>query len=508
MTRIITIAFMSLALLQASSMTIVAQDKYAVLIGVEGYDPAKLGELDFAEDDAIQMGNSLEALGFHTTIMTGRARNQTLKPTNPDKIRRRLRTAMASCIEGDTMVVSLSGHGLQYVSDQPDRNGVRESYFCPEEADPTDRESLLPINDVIELLEECEASRKLLLIDACREERDDIQGASKGARKLRLGSIHETRRTVPGGMTIVYSCEQGQLSYEHENLGHSVFSHFVINYLDGNADSRYYEDRKVSLSDLGRYVSKKTNEYVTHHNISADGQLPVTSGTTTDWVLGETLDPVAATILKWAEFHGGLDKLQQARTVKIKSRVLVSTNGQSVSGQVSTYLMNDECYFSRDIGGSRFESYLSKSGGWSKEMGVVDEFSGSLNELQWLTSHPLAFVDYIDRTDEIEIETGVYKEGQNTTVLTWDFGRDGFCKCYISDEGELVLVQFEIEGEYSEGRTTAYTFKDGVKFPKMSKGTIRTPEALLTTEVETLEFEVNPKLNKEFFQYQANQVSR
>ncbi|MFM9961894.1 MAG: caspase family protein, partial [Planctomycetaceae bacterium] len=44
--------------------------KYALLVGVAKYDPAQLNRLQFAEDDATEMGKVLEKLGFEVVVMT------------------------------------------------------------------------------------------------------------------------------------------------------------------------------------------------------------------------------------------------------------------------------------------------------------------------------------------------------------------------------------------------------------------------------------------------------
>ena len=47
--------------------------KYAVLVGVNEYDHAKLDQLRYAEADAAELRDVLQANGYETTLLTGTA---------------------------------------------------------------------------------------------------------------------------------------------------------------------------------------------------------------------------------------------------------------------------------------------------------------------------------------------------------------------------------------------------------------------------------------------------
>ncbi|HMO13868.1 MAG TPA: caspase family protein [Pirellulaceae bacterium] len=266
-----------------------AQDRYAVLVGVGDYDPGRFEALAYAKADATELEKALARIGFNTTLITADARSPRLRPTNPEKILTAVQTVARSCSKGDTLIVSLSGHGVQFLEDQGDGKKMPETYFCPEDADLFDKSTLLKIHDLLTVLEKCQASRKLLLIDACRNDALVGEGRTKAARKLDLGSVHENNLTIPGGLTVLFSCDSGQFSWEHSDLGHSVFSHFVIEYFSGLGERRYYPNNKLTHDELISYVRKKTNQYVFEKNLSADGQYPVLQGKTTEWILGDLL---------------------------------------------------------------------------------------------------------------------------------------------------------------------------------------------------------------------------
>lgn len=243
MTRYLIMILIMFASLNVS----VGQDKYAVVVGVETYDTSIFNNLNYAQEDANELASSLQALGFQVSVLTQDASTTRLRPTTPKKILDRLRTISASCDNGDTLLISFSGHGVQFADEELGNNGVRETYLCPADADLNDKSTLLKSSEVMEILGRSSATRKLFLVDACRENIQSTDAQRKSSRRIELGSVHENRRSVPGGMAVLFSCSSRQFSWEHKDLQHSVFSNFVIRYLNGHAEDRFYTDGAIDI---------------------------------------------------------------------------------------------------------------------------------------------------------------------------------------------------------------------------------------------------------------------
>ena len=241
-----------------------------MVVGNEVY-PSDMTLLPYAADDALGMETELSRLGFKVTVMTSESRNSDLRPTDPRKILNVVRAVSRSCEPADTFIVCLSGHGVQYVNDPLLATGVKESYFCPADADLDDKSTLLKISDLTAIINACRAERKLMLVDACQEEVQSEEGKAKsGKRQIQAGSVHESRRSVPKGMATLFSCSNGQSSWQHEPIRHSVFTHFVLEYLRGKAGQRYYDSGVANLHSLVAYVAKHTNDYVIDNALSTN----------------------------------------------------------------------------------------------------------------------------------------------------------------------------------------------------------------------------------------------
>ena len=68
------------------------------------------------------------------------------------------------------------------------------------------------------------------------------------------------------GMAILASCKQGQLSYEWQGQERSVFTHFLLEALAGQAD----RDEKgfVTVQDANRHVVNGVKLWASQHNVS------------------------------------------------------------------------------------------------------------------------------------------------------------------------------------------------------------------------------------------------
>lgn len=256
--------------------------KYAVIVGVADYDPEELNPLRFTQQDAEALSAELTRLQFDVTLMTAKANRPQLKPNSADKIERVLTNRASGLTNDDTLIFAFMGHGVQFAADKKDE--VQDLHFCPEDAKLGDRATLLSMNKVYDALGTSQAGRKLLLVDACRND-PQPKGKNRG-KETELEPVGRAIRTVPQGMLALFSCSEGETSREYPDLdkGHGVFTYHVLKYLRGQAESTWYPGQQMTVADLAHYVSRETKDFVwTKEN---KDQIPIPYGKLAPWSLG------------------------------------------------------------------------------------------------------------------------------------------------------------------------------------------------------------------------------
>jgi len=255
---------------------------YALLVGVREYKTPALRPLKYTERDVEDLGTVLGSCGHdpknvHLRILTQTRGAEGLRylPSS-DNIRTELARMLklveidadAGTAEDDTIVIALSGHGILDPK-------TETSYFCPSDTSArnlaADDPALINLGELYDQLKACKAGFKLLLADACR---NDPLSPNKSVRPVvDLASVTRPfKKRKPGGVAALFSCSDGQVSYEDDKLKHGVFFHFVIEGLKGEADEKGDRDGKVTLSELANYTSKEVYSYV--DRTRNDEQLP------------------------------------------------------------------------------------------------------------------------------------------------------------------------------------------------------------------------------------------
>jgi len=205
----------------------------ALLVGVNDYQHPNLGALKFAVRDVADLAVVLEKAGYEVVLLSDDAGRLDAKraPTKTN-IERELSAMSSRCQRGDTFLLALAGHGVQF---------GKNAYFCPVDGRPLESlsESLVSVTKIYDSLEGSFAGTKLVLIDACRNDPTPGRGRS---------GIDADAAPPPQGVGVLFSCSRGQRAYEHDALQHGVFFHYVLEGLKGNARDDQGEVTFDSLS--------------------------------------------------------------------------------------------------------------------------------------------------------------------------------------------------------------------------------------------------------------------
>jgi formylglycine-generating enzyme len=435
-----------------------AGKKYALVIGVQNYDPTQLTSLQHSEADAVAIGESLEKLGFDVIVMTRQASIPERVPATADDILTQIQRRIRDRDPDDTIVIMLSGHGVQLKSDPVKPDGTRESYFCPERTNLNDRSTLLSLSQVVSVFQECKAGRKLLLVDACRNEVEPKAVTDKGGSPvtIELDPAGVTRRTIPQGMVALFSCSPKERSFEMSGLSHSVFSYHVLQYLDGKADNNRYPDGELRINEMATFVSHATRDYIDQYlGKDQTPELLLPSGRLTDWPLGKVGEspkvitnsigmklksiPAGEFLMgSPADEAGHLDNEGPQHQVRITKPLLIGVY-EVTRGQFRSFAMDQNYTTEAERGNGGF--------GWNEATG---EFEGPSERYNWRN---VGFA----QTDEHPVVN-----------VSWNDALS-FCNWLSRKDNRKYRLPKEAEWEYACRAGSTHAYQDGVDEAGLSR---------------------------------------
>ena len=215
----------------------------AVLVGINEYD--HLPDLAYAERDVQELARTLEAGGYDVHLLTGSL--PSVQRATGEVIRKVIDDVLSKRAEDELILFAFAGHGGQEQSQTANSNRRQDCYFCPQDADRSDRKTLIQIGDLFDEFHRRNSGPTLLLVDACRD--DPVRGR---------GMDGSTVEDLPEGVAMLLGCRSGQQTFETERAGggHGVFFYYVLEGLRGKAKN---EDGEVTWSRLTEYVSRKVS---------------------------------------------------------------------------------------------------------------------------------------------------------------------------------------------------------------------------------------------------------
>jgi uncharacterized caspase-like protein len=236
----------------------VASDRWAVVIGVGAYESPGIPRLKYSVPDADAIYETLVGpAGFkkeNVLLLTDRSER---KPTLRN-IKWALGTFLGrSAKKDDTVLIFYAGHGAPEVDTRGvERDGLAK-YLIPADADPDDLYSTaLPMDELQTIFARIESERVVAFLDAC------YSGAAGGrtftAKRTRAGAVDDLfleRLTRSKGRAIVTASRPSEVSIELPELGHGIFTYYLVSGLKGAADLN--RDGIVSLQELYEYVEQQ-----------------------------------------------------------------------------------------------------------------------------------------------------------------------------------------------------------------------------------------------------------
>ncbi len=237
---------LSYGLLAANSAHSAEPKKVALLVGVNKYLKAGLRDLSYPEADVDAVGTQLTKLGFKVTVLKGSS-NGPLQATK-ENIERTANSLVKPLGKEDIMLVMLSGHGTQLEVINADKKKREDGFFCPVEAVVSQPETLYSLSHLTDDILAPNVGMKLVLIDACRSVPSDPARDAKGIQ----GKVI----TLPENTAVLFGCRAGQQSFESAKLGHGLFTHCLLEGLQGAAS----KGGKLTWTNLAGYVEGRLSD--------------------------------------------------------------------------------------------------------------------------------------------------------------------------------------------------------------------------------------------------------
>jgi len=254
--------------------------KVALVVGVGSYaEGSGLGPLKYAARDAEVLASALKNQGYLVRLLTDSQATRSM-------IRRSIRE-MADAVENDqgTFLFFFGGHGFTFKN---------QNYLAPYGVTIDDLEGDgFAINDLESLLATSKAKRKLVFIDACR---NDPGEGSRGVEQRSFAKLNAAE-----GLKIMFSTKEGRLSYEDDRLQQGIFTYFLVRALNGEAAG---PDGLVTFRDMSDFVTEKMRAYTVERG---QVQVPFEAGESSgDFLLAKSLKD--ASVRQPFTFAGGLMK--------------------------------------------------------------------------------------------------------------------------------------------------------------------------------------------------------
>ncbi|MDQ7823922.1 MAG: ankyrin repeat domain-containing protein [Candidatus Eremiobacteraeota bacterium] len=236
--------------------------RWAIVVGINKY-MKEVTPLRCAENDALQVKNALMKYGGFSEdnifLLTSDQKGNRM----PDKgtIVRWLSYIKQNAKPDDLFVFFFSGHGMDM---------EKESFLLTMESDPYSRETLeessLKVSNLRKYLEEMPAAKKLLFIDACRNDPRSGKGEKDNlltddfAKRLKIRAPLQAKPAqagIEGGPSFnstFFSCSREQRSYEWSEKSMGFFTYYLVDGMKGSAAD---EKGNVTLHSLDSYLGQK-----------------------------------------------------------------------------------------------------------------------------------------------------------------------------------------------------------------------------------------------------------
>ncbi|HEX9614716.1 MAG TPA: caspase family protein [Bacteroidota bacterium] len=251
--------------------------RWAVIVGVSEYGNKGIPALSYADRDAEALAAFLQ-----TPEGGGFDRDHMRILVNQDATLSNLREAMIDflqqAIDKDLVVIYFAGHGA------PDPTRPQNLYLLTYDTDPNRLgTTAFPMWDIQTVIARQVAAKKVVVFsDACHSGGISVDVATRGLDVTQSNPINQYLAELArakDGLVVFTASAAGEVSQEFPELGHGVFTYYLLEGLKGAADLN--NDYLVTVNELMGFVEEQVKRKTrgaqnpTRSQTSYDKELPM-----------------------------------------------------------------------------------------------------------------------------------------------------------------------------------------------------------------------------------------
>jgi formylglycine-generating enzyme required for sulfatase activity len=221
--------------------------EWAIIVGVGHYKDRNISPLKrtVADAEAIYQVLTGPRVRGYPKSQVYLFTDRTLRKPTRGAILEGLRTVLDRAEPDDLVLFYFSGHGI-------DRNG--EVYLLPQDADTEFiDDTTLRLKTLKDRFAKLKAKSQVIILDACH---------SGSRRSDAYDGIIKTVATSSGVSFVILSSSEGaQKSYEDEELGHGVYTNYLLEALRGIGTADQNGNYEITVREAHEYVEEKVGKW-------------------------------------------------------------------------------------------------------------------------------------------------------------------------------------------------------------------------------------------------------
>ncbi len=360
---------------------------WLLLIGVNEYQDASLPSLRYPALDCQGLEKALinATAGFPNKEVIVH-HDFAAQSASLERIRNSLQKIVSQSQSQDSILLYFSGHGVVEANTQ-------QAVLCfPETRKDDLLNTGLGMQELVQVLGASSANQQLVCLDTCHSgdmnllrnggNRDGSTPSALVNPTPQLVDVLRQRASQSKGFCALLSCDRGQQSWEFPELGHGVFTYYLMQGLLGEAADA---DGFIEADGLYKYVYHKTVQYIDklNHQVRLINQQKLNRGES-------KLHPEYPLQTPKRIVEGVGDLIVGFQPVKTQShqrrRALV------IDGLLNRQTTADLSRLFAGAGGFEVDYFPQKGQNWSGIRGKIQEFTRWVGESETKSSSQLGAV--------------------------------------------------------------------------------------------------------------------